>query len=225
MYRHQRNMPVSFQIIFISLLIASSCNPTNDPGSIIRAVDTTNIEKENPDYIEQKLRSRQLYKEIMQVTSSEKMVTFVNFIADSLIPCWYGTKWNFNGTTETPKQGTIACGYFVTTVIRDSGIPVQRIKLAQCASEEMIKSVCESETIKRYRNIEFQTFISAITKTGFGLYVIGLDNHTGFIFNDGKKVWFIHSSYISPGCVVKEEASESVILQNSKYKVIGKLRI
>lgn len=218
-------MRISFKILILSFFILSSCNTINEPETTIKAVISVNTANENTGYIEQKLRSKKLYKETKQINSLEKRNRFIYFIADSLIPYWYGTKWNFYGTTETPQQGAIACGYFVTTVIRDAGIPIQRIKLAQCTSEEMIKKVGENNTIKRYRNTEFQTFISDINRSSFGLYVIGLDNHTGFIFNDGKKAWFIHSSYVSPGCVVKEEAEESIILRNSKYKVIGKLRL
>lgn len=212
-------------IVFILLTIFVSCDESYQNKTIIRAVVATNPETKIIDYADLKLRSKKFYNQIKQANSPEKMNGFITFITDSLIPCWYGTKWNFYGTTETPQQGTIACGYFVTTIIRDAGIPIKRIKLAQCASEEMIKSICESNTIKRYRNTAFETFTADINKYVFGLFVIGLDNHTGFIFNDGTKAWFIHSSYITPGCVVKEEARESTILKNSKYKVVGKLKI
>ncbi|MES1219287.1 MAG: hypothetical protein ABUT20_27525 [Bacteroidota bacterium] len=77
----------------------------------------------------------------------------------------------------------------------------------------------------RFRNVGIENFTTAIKKMGFGLYVVGLDNHTGIILNDDKKVYFIHSTFITPGCVVKEEADKSVILEHSKYKVIGKVLI
>src|SRR5437764_1215954 len=38
-----------------------------------------------------------------------------------IFPAWFGTPWDFNGTTQTPGEGKIACGYFVTTVMRDLG--------------------------------------------------------------------------------------------------------
>src|SRR5678815_5098001 len=37
-------------------------------------------------------------------------------IYSEIFPSWYGTAWDFNGTTEVPQQGKIACGYFVSTV-------------------------------------------------------------------------------------------------------------
>src|SRR2546429_7045322 len=44
--------------------------------------------------------------------------TFVTrSIYTEIFPSWYGTAWDFYGTTEVPQQGKIACGYFVTTVL------------------------------------------------------------------------------------------------------------
>ena len=149
----------------------------------------------------------------------------VSTICDSLIPCWYGTTWNFYGTSETPGKGTIACGYFVTTVIRDAGIPIQRIKMAQVPSEEMIRNVCERSSIKRFSNISIGDFTREVKAMGFGLYVTGLDSHTGFIYNDGNEVYFIHSNYSTPKCVVKEIAAQSAVLAYSKYRVIGKIKL
>ena len=161
-------------------------------------------------------------KKIFASTDSEKNRKLIKIICDSLIPCWYGTPWNFYGTSETPGKGTIACGYFVTTIARDAGLTTQRIKLAQVASEEMINTLCEKSTIKRFSNKSIDEFIIAIKKMRSGLYITGLDSHTGFIYNDGTEVYFIHASYITPKCVVKEIAISSSILASSKYRVIGK---
>lgn len=48
-------------------------------------------------------------------------------LSDSLFICWYGTNWDFNGTTLSPRQGNIACGYFVTTNLLQSGFLINRI--------------------------------------------------------------------------------------------------
>src|SRR6188474_3208784 len=50
----------------------------------------------------------------------------LNNIRDSLFTCWLGTPWDFYGTTQTPGKGKIACGYFVTTLLRDMGASVNR---------------------------------------------------------------------------------------------------
>ncbi|MCM3870860.1 MAG: hypothetical protein ND895_09245 [Pyrinomonadaceae bacterium] len=144
-------------------------------------------------------------------------------IYTEVFPSWYGTAWDFNGTTETPRQGKIACGYFVSTVLRDAGWRVQRVKLAQQASENIILSLTTDAYIKRFRRVEIGKFVNAVKDWGPGLYVVGLDIHVGFIVNTADQVYFIHSSYIDPYAVVKESAMESKILAASHYRVIGKV--
>jgi hypothetical protein len=144
-------------------------------------------------------------------------------VYNELFPYWYGTEWDFNGTTETPGQGKIACGYFVSTVLRDAGLKVQRARMAQQASENIVLSLTTDAHIKRFRNVNITDFVQVVQNWGPGLYVVGLDIHTGFILNVEGDVYFIHSSYIDPYAVVKERALESRILSGSKYRILGKL--
>ena len=140
-----------------------------------------------------------------------------------LFEFWYGTPWDFYGTTETPGQGKIACGYFVTTVLRDLGFKVQRTKLAQQASENIIRSLTSDAYIKRYRLKPIKDFVEDLRKAGPGIYIVGLDVHVGFIVKVDDEVYFIHSSYADPLAVIKERAIESRILSASKYRVVGKI--
>ncbi|MEP7239059.1 MAG: hypothetical protein ABI685_14365 [Ferruginibacter sp.] len=154
-------------------------------------------------------------------TAKEKI--FTSAVTETIVPAWIGTAWDFNGTSEIPQQGSIACGYFVTTVLRDAGLGIARVKLAQCASEQMITSLVQSKYISRFSNIAMEDFIQAIKTQGAGLYIAGLDNHTGFIYNDGKDIYFIHSTFIGSRNVQKENAAINPILKQSKYKVLGKI--
>jgi hypothetical protein len=140
-----------------------------------------------------------------------------------IFPSWYGTSWDFNGTTEVPQQGKIACGYFVSTVLRDAGWRVQRTRLAQQASENIILSLTTDPHVKRFRRVAIGDFVDAVKKWGAGIYVVGLDIHTGLIVNTGSDVYFIHSSYVEPYKVVRENATESKILASSNYRVLGKI--
>lgn len=144
------------------------------------------------------------------------------FISDSLLPCWYGTPWDFNGTTTQPQKGSIACGYFVTTVLQDIGLQINRNKLAKCPSSILIERTCSN--ISRYSNKSLEHFVNEIKSKGFGLYITGLDYHTGFIYNDGIDVYFIHSSYYLPKTVIRENAIESTALRNSKFRMVGKVK-
>ncbi len=147
----------------------------------------------------------------------------VGVIRDELLPQWSGTPWDFNGTTETPREGTIACGYFVTTILQDAGFKVQRVRLAQQASEFIIKSLTSEAHIKRFSHASLDTFVASILEWGHGLYLVGLDIHTGFILHDPDGVWFVHASYIEPQVVLREPAQHSPILRSSAYRVLGKL--
>jgi len=148
---------------------------------------------------------------------------FVRSVYREIIPFWYETEWDFYGMTETPQEGKIACGYFVTTVLRDAGLKIERARLAQQASERIILSLTTENHVKRFRNASLGDFVAAIDKWGEGLYIVGLDFHVGFIVNDGEKTYFIHSSYIEPRRVVREAARDSKVLATSKYRVAGKI--
>jgi hypothetical protein len=184
--------------------------------------------------IEAKKEYRKPYKSILltakelkqqRIISDSFEIFYGRFIVDSIIPYWYGTKWNFYGTTEVPKTGSIACGYFVTTVLRDAGIQINRIKLAQAPSEEMRKTVCYKNSMKRFRNSTMQDFTTELHKLENGLYIVGLDFHTGFIYHENEKLHFIHASYQTPQVVIQQNVHESTILAASKYKVIGKVHL
>jgi hypothetical protein len=144
-------------------------------------------------------------------------------VDETLFPYWYGTKWDYNGTTEVPGQGTIACGYFVTTVLRDAGVRLDRVKLARMASERMIKCLAGESHIRRFRNAPLADFVADIAEWGEGLYIVGLDTHTGFIVHTGEDIFFVHSQGYGSEEVVRERAAKSPVLRSSRYRVLGKI--
>ncbi len=149
--------------------------------------------------------------------------SFICNIDKRIFKYWYGTKWDFNGTTQKPNEGKIACGYFVTTTLRDMGVPINRVKMAQCASEEMINSLVDKKYIHHFSTISLVDFEKKIMKKGNGLYIIGLDNHTGFVSISDEGNYFIHASGWFPFKVIKEVLGKSSILEKSKYRVVGKI--
>jgi hypothetical protein len=148
---------------------------------------------------------------------------FTAAMEQNIFPFWYGTKWDFNGTTQMPNEGKIACGYFVTTTLSHAGVPLNRVKLAQAASETMIRELTEAKNIHHISNTSISIFEDKMKKLGNGLYIIGLDNHTGFISISETGNYFIHSSGGFPFQVVKEKISKSKVLKKSNYKVVGKI--
>jgi hypothetical protein len=165
-----------------------------------------------------------LRKSANQLDLKQKQKLFEGILVNKIFPFWYGTFWSFYGHTQVPGQGSIACGYFVTTTLTHAGIKLNRTKLAQCASEQMIKTIVQKKYINYYNNLPINEFVTKIKQNGKGLYLIGLDNHTGFIFiNNLNQVRFIHSSGRFPFAVINEDAEKSVVLQKSVYKVVGKI--
>lgn len=159
----------------------------------------------------------------IEITAEAVAKNYVTKNLLTLFPYWYGTKWNFYGTTEIPQQGTIACGYFVTTLLRDAGLKINRVKLAQQASSIIIQTVCDQNNIKTFSNVKNEDFFQYIKKQGKSIYIVGLDFHTGFIYFDGKEIYFIQSKYYDEVAVVKEAASKSKVLLKSQFKMLGRI--
>lgn len=175
------------------------------------------------NYDRQKSRCQELFnlhKQKRQPLTERKLITY---LVDSLLPCWYGTPWDFNGTTEVPGQGQIACGYFVTTTLRDAGMKINRVKMAQCVEQNLLYDLCKD--FRKFSNKSLSYFVQAVERSGFGLYIVGLDNHTGYLYHDGKEVWFIHSGVLPPRCALKEKAIQSETLRRSAYRVYGRIML
>lgn len=141
-----------------------------------------------------------------------------------VFPAWYGTAWEFHGTSETPGQGAVACGYFVFTALRDVGFRLPRVKLSQLPSESAIKNLVPATQIKRFSGASLEQIQDHLTKHGHGLYLAGLDYHIGFVVYDDKGSRFVHSSYYNPPlAVLSEPLNAKNPFYDSKYRVIGKL--
>lgn len=144
-------------------------------------------------------------------------------ITNEVFPAWYGTKWDFNGMTRKPQNGKIACGYFVTNTLSDVGYKIPRIKWAQSPSEIFIKKLAAKD-LKRFHNVSMTEIEKYLKAKGDGLYLVGLDFHTGFIVVKNGNSKFVHSSYYFPETgVMSENINSRNPLSDSKYRVIGKL--
>ncbi|MCH8330219.1 MAG: hypothetical protein IH946_02385 [Bacteroidetes bacterium] len=205
--------------ILISILISAS--PLN--GS---ATDYLNIKRTIET---QRLRFLETYNGTIEKSKKDSIldrasIFLFNQLTNTVFPSWYGTRWSFNGTTTIPRMGSIACGYFVTTTLKDAGLRIPRVRWAQAASETMIRSITHRGNIKRYHNASMARIKSDIKTWGNGLYIVGLDYHTGFVINKGGKIYFVHSGYSNNFLgVVSESIDENTQLTYSAYRVFGKI--
>lgn len=143
-------------------------------------------------------------------------------ITTDLLPAWYGTPWDFNGTTRTPKQGTIACGYFVNTVLLDAGFNLPRIKWSQQAAEPITLKL--AGTVKRFRDRPVAELEVWLRSRGDGLYKVGLDSHVGFIVVRNGVARFVHSNYYQLDIgVMSEPLDGNNPLAHSRYRIVGSL--
>jgi hypothetical protein len=143
-------------------------------------------------------------------------------IVGELIPPWYGTEWAFYGTSQTPGKGEVACGYFVSTVLRDAGLRVERVRLAQQASSHIARTFAGRDT-KRFGNTSRLRVVEYVQEQGRGLYVVGLDYHVGLLAYDGEgPVRMCHSSVLFPGSVLCEDAAKSEAML-SEVHVVGEV--
>ncbi len=146
-------------------------------------------------------------------------------LLQDVFPAWYGTDWAFSGTSTKPGEGSIACGYFVSTCLTQVGFKVSRTKLAQQASQGIIETFMAKSERDVFAGGKSMEFIKGyLKKKGDGLYIVGLDSHVGFVSVSGDDMAFIHSSYYEPDSfVVAEKIDTKNPLSDSKYRVFGKI--
>lgn len=176
-----------------------------------------------------KVHRDSLYNKYSQADSIErKIITdqaanyIFNTITGEMFEYWYGTPWDFNGTTTIPGKGTIACGYFITTVLKDAGFDIPRFKWAQLSAEMIVKKI--STNYDRFYNKTIEEIKVYIENKEDGLYVVGLDCHVGFIYKKNEEIKFVHSNYYQPDIGVMSENFETENpLKNSGYRIIGRI--
>ncbi len=165
--------------------------------------------------------------EARTAAEKEKVLTETRSYLETLLPqmmlCWLGTPWDFHGTAEGPGQGKIACGYFVATVLKDAGFRVDRYKLAQQASQNILRSFLPKEALQVQVGAPYDNYAAAIAKAEPGVRIVGLDSHVAFLVTGPDGFRFIHSSGSKPWCVVNEDRDSAGVLARSNYRVQGLL--
>ena len=144
---------------------------------------------------------------------------FSKDFTDKILPEWYTTPWTFAGHTEKPKVGSVACGYFVSTTLRDAGFNLNRFKLAQMAPYDEVKTIACGDSVKVFANFNKTKFIAEMQNYEDGLYFVGLDFHVGFILKSSDQIYFIHSNYIGKVGVMKEAVADSKAIESESYYI------
>ena len=153
----------------------------------------------------------------------EESGRFLNVVLPEMMRCWLGTPWDFHGTSETPGEGKIACGYFVSTVLRDAGFRIDRYKLARQPSQNILRSFLPRESLSLRVGVPYEQYAGELEKAAPGIRIVGLDSHVAFLVTGPEGFRFIHSSGSKPWCVVEEGKDDADVLRRSNYRVEGLL--
>jgi len=134
----------------------------------------------------------------------------ISTILDTIFPAWMGTPWGLgkNSTSTRPHQAgmTVGCSYFVTSVLLNAGLRLDnRYRFAQAPALHIQRSLAPRRAdLHRFLSIPVEDLERRIAKLGDGLYLIGLNNHIGFVVVRGREVRFVHAGYTGPQTVQDE---------------------
>lgn len=149
--------------------------------------------------------------------------TVLEAVLPELMKCWLGTPWDFNGTASGPGSEPIACGYFVSTVLKDAGFQLDRYRLAQQPSSRILTTFVSKQDCRLMVDVPYEEFASDMLAMGSGIYLVGLDTHVAFLVVDNGTFRFIHSSGAEPYCVVEESADKAEVLKSSRWRMVANL--
>jgi hypothetical protein len=190
-------------------------DPETDPDEISYKAIKANIG-------ELRLRLRDELKQ-GQIPFDSIKAAFTAHLVDKIIPHWYGTPWSFGGHTAVPNEGEIACGYFISTTLRDMGLKLNRYKLAQKSPIDEAKVISCGSAIYNISEASPEKAIEEIDRlTREGLHFIGFDTgHVGYLLKREGEMFLIHSNYLTPYSVCIEPLKESSVFKSfSKFHLV-----
>ena len=142
-------------------------------------------------------------------------LVLTDILLNDFFPFWYGTTWDYDGITETPGEGSIACGYFVSTTLKHLYFNLNRYKLAQQSGLTGAKTIQMGEDIRKFYPSENKD-ITEILRLNLkeGLYQVGLSCHVGYLLIRNNEVYFIHSNYMHSGVMIERAADSDAFVSN-----------
>lgn len=141
---------------------------------------------------------------------------FAETLLNGIVPHWYGTPWSFEGHTEKPGDGKIACGYFISTTLLHAGVRLNRYRLAQQNPETEAKAVAMGDSVSVFRGNWLKKVAPALQTTlQDGLYFAGLGgSHVVYLLKRRGDLFVLHSNYTYPAQVLIEPAGERSVISN-----------
>lgn len=195
----------------------------NKPIKTLSELKLASDSANNYNSVKSSINELRLSLQNSEVSKDSLSALFKTLLVKRIIPYWEGTVWSFNGYTSKPKQGEIACGYFISTTLQDVGLTINRYKLAQQSPINEGLSLALNSKVLTIINDSLQTSIDTINKlTNEGIYFIGFDTgHVGYLLKQSDELYLIHSNYEEPMAVCIERVQESVVFASyEKYYLV-----
>jgi hypothetical protein len=153
-------------------------------------------------------------------TAARELV--LSALTDTVLPAWMGTPWGLgpSSTADRPHQAgmVVGCSYFVTGVLQNAWLRLQnRTRFAQAPSLLMQQALSPApRDVHRFPGLAPAVLERRIAALGDGVYIVGLNIHTGFLVVRAGKVRVVHASYTPPQEVVDEPLTTSAVIRYSR---------
>ncbi|WP_298539385.1 hypothetical protein [uncultured Aquimarina sp.] len=221
-------------ILVIFILMHFGCIGQNGKGasnmpenSTTQVIDVTKknfiqtlkeLKSENDSLKSYELVKSQIKNEKLKLKNKEISIdslsnVFKHSLINRIIPFWEGTEWSFEGHTSIPRKGKIACGYFVSTTLKHTGLNLNRYKLAQQSPVNEAKSLALNTKVIEIAESSIEENILMIHKSlKNGIHFIGFDaSHVGYILKENEELYLIHSNYMDYKGVEIEKIEDSPV--------------
>jgi hypothetical protein len=145
-------------------------------------------------------------------------------IRERIFSAWLGTPWGLGPTSTAIRPHepgkVVGCSYFVTAVLLNAGLRLEsRARFAMAPSELIQKALAPAKSdLHRFFGVEGEPLRRRIATLGDGVYLVGLNIHTGFLVVQGGEVRVVHASYTPPTQVVDEPLLRSQVIDLSRRR-------
>ncbi len=215
-----------YGVLCLNLFLCNSISCLAQASGMTHGHSTNTAYNLTLDEVERELEYyRGLYKDARNKTERDSVLnhveTFFNNSYKAIMHFWYSTSYDFDGMTEQPREGKIACGYLISTFLKHAGVNLNRIKFAQERSGKVVDVLCRPSSINTFRRIDLLR--EWIEEQGEGVYLVGLDTHIGAIDYYQGEITFTHASPLGAQTVVREKFDDSLSLSVASIYMVGKM--
>lgn len=208
------------------LFAVAACGDVSGAPSVVASPPKASVPASSEAYgasVERlRVQREQFAKELARAPEPDAVLSrartaLLDAVTTELLPAWSGTPWAMQGTATVPGEDSIACGYFVSTVLRDAGLSLHRVRFGQAAALRIQNATTPAGVkVHQFFSIPPAKLAERIEGLGDGMYIIGLNVHVGFVVVRDGEARLVHSSYTGDRVVTDEPLASAVAISNSQ---------